>query len=119
MNKKMRMKPSKGQSILGMAVGIVFCFIGLCIVIPSLGFFGIVWTGVAVGITVMNAINVFSEEGIATHEIIVEDIEKKTANQPKKASMEERLSMVDQLYRQGSITMEEREEKRKKILDEI
>ena len=67
----------------------------------------------------MNAINVFSEEGIATHEIIVEDIEKKTANQPKKASMEERLSMVDQLYRQGAITMEEREEKRKKILDEI
>ncbi len=33
--------------------------------------------------------------------------------------MEERLSMVDQLYRQGAITMEEREEKRKKILDEI
>ena len=118
MNKRMRMKPSRGQSIFGMAMGIVFCLIGLCIVIPSLGFFGIIWTGVAVGITVMNAINVFSDEGIATHEIIVEDIEK-TVGQPKKASMEERLSMVDQLYKQGAITMEEREEKRKKILDEI
>ena len=50
MNKKMRMKPSKGQSILGMAVGIVFCFIGLCIVIPSLGFLGLSGQGLQLGL---------------------------------------------------------------------
>lgn len=116
----MRMKPSRSQSMVGMVVGIIFCFIGLFMAIPNLGFFGVIWTGVAVIITIMHAINFFSDEGIATHEIIVEEIEKeKIVSQPKKESVEGRLSMVDQLYEQGTITKEEREEKRKKILDEI
>jgi len=36
-----RVKPSKPASLFGMMVGIVFVFIGLFVVIPSAGMFGV------------------------------------------------------------------------------
>ena len=44
MKKKVRVKPSKGQSIVGFIIGICFCAIGAFVVIPLAGAFGIVWT---------------------------------------------------------------------------
>lgn len=58
MKKKVRVKPSKGQSIVGFIIGICFCAIGAFVVIPLAGAFGIVWTLFAGLITVMNAINI-------------------------------------------------------------
>ena len=44
MSKNIRVKPGKTQSAMGFAVGIVFCLIGLFLVIPQFGAFGIFWT---------------------------------------------------------------------------
>ena len=58
--KKIKVRPGKTQSKFGFIVGIVFCIIGCVVVIPIFGPFGILWTGVAVVITVMNFKNGFS-----------------------------------------------------------
>ena len=92
MKKKVRVKPSKGQSIVGFIVGICFCAIGAFEVIPHAGIFGIVWTLFAVIITVIDAINIWTNDGIATHEIIFEEDEK---NDDKNGTIEERLIEVE------------------------
>ena len=73
MKRRVRMKPGKGQSAAGMAVGILFCLLGIFVVIPSFGVFGIFWTGMALIITIMNGINAFSDKGITSHEIYIDD----------------------------------------------
>ena len=108
---------------VGMAAGILFCILGVVMVIPTFGFFGIIWTFIAVVITVINGINVFSEGGVATHEIVIEDREQNVDDRAglsfKKSEVQERLHLLEELYAEGSITKEELDQKRKKILDEI
>lgn len=123
MSKNIKVKPGKGQSAVGMAAGILFCILGVVMVIPTFGFFGIIWTFIAVVITVINGINVFSEGGVATHEIVIEDREQNVDDRVglsfKKSEVQERLHLLEELYAEGSITKEELDQKRKKILDEI
>jgi len=116
MKKRVRVIPSKGQSIIGFIVGLLFCAIGVFEVIPHAGIFGIVWTLIAVIITVINAINIWAKNGIATEEIIVDEDEK---NDNKNKSIEDRLIEAQQLHEKGTITTEEYEEKRKQLLDRI
>ncbi|MCI8516445.1 MAG: SHOCT domain-containing protein [Hungatella sp.] len=125
------MKPGKGQSALGFVVGLVMSVIGLSVVIPMAGAFGILWTLVAVGITVMHGLNVFTDKGVFSHEIMIEDrdvgetesggktgeAEKGEEYEPGKASL--RLEEVKDLYEKGLITAEEYEAKRKQILEEL
>ena len=59
--KRIKVRPGKTQSKMGFFVGIAFCIIGCVVVIPLAGLFGVLWTGVAVMITVMNCKNAFSE----------------------------------------------------------
>ena len=73
MSKRIKVKPGKAQSMMGFGVGIVFCLIGIFVVIPSAGLFGIFWTAMAVMITVVNAMNAFSRRGVSSHEIIIDD----------------------------------------------
>lgn len=47
-------RPSKSQAVFGGVVGIIFVCIGLFLVIPTFGLFGILWTLIAAGITGMN-----------------------------------------------------------------
>ena len=47
MSKKIHVRPGKSQSKAGFVVGIIFCLIGLFVVIPIFGLFGILWTAVA------------------------------------------------------------------------
>lgn len=122
----MKIRPGKGQSMIGMVAGILFCVMGVFIAIPTFGLFGVIWTLFALIITVVNGINAFSDKGFSTHEILIEDRieESKKANfyleqLPKKSSVQERLKLVEDLYAEGSITKEEFEQKRRKILDEI
>lgn len=131
MSKNIKVKPGKGQSMTGFIGGLIFCAIGLFIVIPTFGLFGIFWTIFAIVITVVNGMNAFSDKGIPTHEITIEDEEgysthsavsssiSESAGEYVKGSVEERLQKVDDLYQRGLISSEEREQKRKEILDEI
>lgn len=115
MSKNIRVKPGKTQSAMGFAVGIVFCLIGLFVVIPQFGAFGIFWTAIAVVITVTNGINAFGKKGITSSEIIIDDDNDYTDS----SSQEIRLTKLKNMYDKGLITAEEYAEKKKEILSEI
>lgn len=110
--RKIKVKPGKTQSKFGFAVGVVFVIIGCVVVIPTFGPFGIFWTIIAGFLAVSNFKNGFSDEGIATHEIIVED-------NGNGAGIEEKLKTLESLYHQGLITQEEYDKKRKEVLEDF
>ena len=117
MSKNIRVKPGKTQSAMGFAVGIVFCLIGLFVVIPQFGAFGIFWTAIAVAITVTNGINTFGKKGITSSEIIIDD--DNDNDYTDGSSQEIRLTKLKNMYDKGLITADEYAEKKKEILSEI
>ncbi|HRC81530.1 MAG TPA: SHOCT domain-containing protein [Sedimentibacter sp.] len=133
MAKKIKVKPGKTQSKAGFFVGLVFCLIGLVVVIPTFGPFGIFWTLVAVIITVTHGKNAFTEEGVSTHEIIIDDndlmknpdIVKSTSEETKDeeyvyiSDAKKRLEEIKILYENGLMTKEEYEDKRRSIIADI
>lgn len=124
MARKIRVRPGKGQSMLGFLVGLGFCGIGIFLVMPTMGVFGVLWTGMAAAITVMNGINAFSDRGVSSHEILIEeDRLDEIAEEPKgpdpadlRRDIELRLQAAEELYQAGTITKEEYEAKRQEIL---
>ena len=109
--KNIRVRPGKAQSAMGFAVGIIFVLIGLIVVIPTFGLFGLLWTGIAVAITVVNGLNAFGKKGVPTMEIYSEEEEEQEYHSP-----EERLQQLQRLYDQRLISTEEYEQKRTEIL---
>jgi hypothetical protein len=110
---RIRVKPSRSQAALGMVVGIVFVGIGLFVVIPTFGAFGIFWTLVTAAMTVYFAINVFSPRGLAHTEIEIEhDAEPREGN----LQFDERLRRLEQLREEQLISAEEYERKREEIM---
>lgn len=128
MSRRVKIKPGKGQSSVGFIAGLVFCFIGLFIVIPTFGVFGIFWTIIAVVITVSHGFNAFSDKGITSHEIIIDDDRNydhdnnhsnNHDNVDNRKTTEERLSEIQSLYEKGIITENEYQQKRRQILEDI
>jgi uncharacterized membrane protein len=117
MRRRVRVKPSKGQSMVGFFVGLIFCCIGFFVVIPIFGPFGFIWTLFAIIITIMNGVNAFSEKGIATHEITID--EDFNQNMGSVKSSGERMNELQSLYNKGLITEEEYQKKRQQILEDI
>ena len=126
--RKIKVKPGKTQSKAGFIVGIAFCIIGVVFVIPRAGVFGLLWTGVALLITLMNYWNGFSDEGVASHEIIIDESENDvelnrdmTGDNRREASagedIEAKLKKLHSLYEQRLITLSEYEAKRKELLE--
>ena len=129
--KRVTYRPSKSGSAFGGIVGIIFVCIGLFVVIPASsmagGFamiFGILWTAIAAGITVMNFYQAFSKRYTGP-EIHIE--EEGPAEGPASAAppagesrdTQSRLTELRQLYDQRLITQEEYEAKRAEILKEL
>ena len=110
MSKRIHVRPGKGQSKVGFAVGIIFCLLGVVVVIPTFGLFGIFWTAVAGWIAYSHYRNGFTDEPLDSHVIDIED----DAGGP-----ESRLRKLQSLYDQSLITYEEYEQKKKEILDEL
>ena len=117
--KRIEVKPGKTQSKMGFAAGIIFVLIGCFVVIPSAGLFGVVWTAMAGIITFMNYKNGFSDDGVATHEIIIEDGSETDDRMKEEEDIETRLIKLNSLYEQQFITQEEYDEKRKELLKEL
>ncbi len=126
--KRIKVRPGKTQSKMVFFVGIAFCIIGCVVVIPIAGLFGVLWTGVAVMITVMNYKNAFSEEGITSHEIIIDESDNVSelnrsiaggngGGQSADEDIEAKLKKLHSLYEQRLITSSEYEEKRKELLE--
>ena len=125
MSKKIRVKPGKAQSAVGLVTGLIFCLIGVTIVIPSAGLFGVFWTAIAAVITITNGINALSDKGVSSHEIIIENEERQDSKsehsetETLEKDIRERLDAAKALYEAGTITGEEYEAKRKEILKRL
>ena len=118
-SKKIKVKPGKTQSRIGFVVGIVFVFLGVIVVIPTFGIFGILWTILAGLVVFGNYKNGFTDKGVATHEIIIEDGMEIIERADDGEDIEAKLLKLNSLYEQRLITKEEYDEKRKKILEEF
>ncbi len=140
MSRKIHVRPGKSQSKAGFVVGIIFCLIGLFLVIPTFGIFGIFWTAVAGWITFVNYRNGFTNKQIDSHVIEVDDhgdnvtvtsdIGYRNFSYTKEEdayggdgsasdSVENRLRKLQSLYDQALITKDEYEQKKADILKEL
>lgn len=140
MSRKIHVRPGKGQSKFGFAVGIIFCLIGLFIAIPTFGLFGVLWTAVAGYITYVNYRNGFTDKQIDSHVIEIDEngedvtvttqtgfgrhsfevVGKKNGSEVSRhESAVERIKELNNLYMQALITKEEYNQKKKEILDEL
>ena len=139
MRRNFRYKPSKASAIMGTVIGILFIILGLTELLPvtiSSGFlpavlFGLVWTGVAVFITVGN-IRILMGKGSSFYggfEVTDEEHERPVSFRPDapdhmhitgaSLSPKERLEQLEVLKNAGLIDEAEYQEKRKEILREL
>lgn len=114
MRKRMRYQPSKSQSIFIGIVGLVFCFIGLFLVIPNFGLFGIFWTAIAAFITVRCFVMAAGKADMGSY--VIED---ESVPPAQGCTAEERLTQLQNLYDRRLISTEEYEAKRREILEEL
>src|SRR5262245_20397679 len=102
-------KPGKAASALGLAVGILFVLLGVTVIIPLFGPFGLVWTAMAGAIGLYYAYNLFSPRGAAAYQIDVDA--------PGTAEdFDARLRKLAQLKADGLLSESEYEQKRAEIL---
>ena len=122
--KRVTYRPSKSGSAFGGIVGIIFVCIGLFVVIPASsmagGFamiFGILWTAIAAGITVMNFYQAFGKKYVGP-EIHIEEEEARPAASAG-PDAKKRLEQLEELKKAGLVTEEEYHKKRAEILGEL
>ncbi len=120
--KRVRVKPGKGPAMFGGIVGLVFVIIGLVLVVPTFGLFGIFWTLIAAAICGMSFYSAVSKKGVVSHEIEF-DIDDEGTNNPQSAgssqTVEQRLARLNDLYERRVITREEYEAQRTEIIKHI
>ena len=123
MKKKVTVRPGRAGALIGGIVGVFFVLIGLTVAIPQAGLFGIVWTAVAVFIAGSNLYNAFSEKGIVSHTIEIDEegnVDYTPGPEENPGStVEERLNRLNDLYDKRLVTSREYEEKRKEILKDL
>ena len=111
-------RPSRAQAGIGLAGGVLFVILGVTVVIPNFGVFGIIWTLFALGITVYNGYMAFGRKYIGP-EINIEDEGAPNPAPEGPSDAEERLTRLAGLHEKGLITDGEYERKRQEILDEL
>jgi len=131
---------------MGFVVGILFIILGVTMVIPltfgsgfpPVGLFGLVWTGIAVYNTVINAKYLFGQKGSKNENLfggyeVTEDVTEDSApGVPFRAEAADhehitasgldprkRLEQLETLKNAGLLTPEEYSEKRKEILKSL
>ena len=126
--KRVRVKPGKAQSTVSFVVGLAFVLVGLVMVVPTFGPFGLLWTGVAVAITVINGLNAFGKKGVPTMEIYSEEEDDEVPSPAREdhdhipstaLTTKERLEQLQTLKEAGLLTNEEYRNKREEILREL
>ena len=113
---RVRVRPSKPASAIGMIVGIVFVGIGVFVVIPIFGLFGILWTLVAAAIGIFNAVNLFSDRGIAATQFDIDGADF-LGRQSDQLPFDERLRKLEQLRTEKLITEVEYQQKRDELME--
>lgn len=129
MRRRVTYRPSKAAGTLGVIWGGVFVLIGLFIVIPTFGPFGLLWTLGAAAITGMNAYQTFGKKYVGP-EINIEE-EERTGRPPAAPPPAEthdhipstaldakrRLEQLESLKSAGLIDDREYQQKRQEILN--
>ena len=112
-------------------VSIAFVILGVTVVIPGAGLFGVVWTLVAASFVVIAIFNMVRKNGMAhrvaydVEQDLAESIVGMMEDAPHsdgtdwKGTAEDRLLELRNLYDQRLITDEEYEAKRQEILEEL
>ena len=109
-------------------MGLAFVLVGLVMVVPTFGPFGLLWTGVAVAITVINGLNAFGKKGVPTMEIYSEEEDDEGPSPAREdhdhipstaLTTQERLEQLQTLKEAGLLTDEEYRNKREEILREL
>jgi len=112
-------------------VSIAFVVIGVTVVIPGAGLFGVLWTLVAVCFVVIAVVSMVRKNGMAHR--VAYDVERDMAESivgmmedappyheaGEKGSAEERLTELRNIYDRGLITQEEYEAKKQEILKDL
>ena len=143
MKRSFRYKPSKLSAAMSLVVGVLFIIIGLTMVLPAtvgsgilpVGLFGLVWTGLAVVITVANARYLFGKGNPSAFyggfEITDEEPEEKLSPSfradspdhqhitPTGLDAKARLEQLETLKEAGLLTPEEYNQKRQDILKDL
>lgn len=114
--KRVTYRPSKTGSVFGGVASCIFVGIGLFVVIPTFGAFGILWTLIAAGGAVMSFYQAFGKKYMGP-EIHIEE-EGASVDDPK-GDPQQRLEQLQSLYDRRLITKEEYEQKRQEILKEL
>lgn len=125
-------RPSKAQGAFGMVWGGVFILIGLFVVIPTFGPFGILWTLAAIGITAMNGYQAFGTKYTGPEITIEEDNAQMPQEHPSSPAPQThdhipstaldakgRLEQLESLKQAGLITQSEYDQKRREILERL
>ena len=113
--KRVTYRPNKAGGVFGVVWGGLFVLIGLFVVIPSFGGFGLIWTLGALAITIMGGYKAFGKHYTGP-EIYIED---DGADSAAGGSIEARLQELRNLYDRSLITEEEYEAKKQEILKEL
>ncbi len=103
MSYRMGVRPSKPASAVGLAASVVFVLLGVAVVIPALGTFGVFWTAIAVIFTLYSAYNLFSRRGVSAYEVDVD-------------APEDDLRKLAQLRQDGLLSEEEYQRKRAEVM---
>jgi hypothetical protein len=101
MSYRVGVKPGKAASAVGMVAGCLFVILGVTVIVPIFGMFGLIWTGLAAAITVFYAYNLFSSRGASAYEVNVEsrdDVEDLDAGLRKLAKLKEDRLLTDEEY---------------------
>ena len=110
-------------------VSIGFVIIGVTVVIPGAGMFGVLWTLVAASFVVIAIVNMVRKNGMA-HRVgydVETDIQRETIvgimdevdDTESGGDVKQRMKQLRSLYDQRLITQEEYEQKRQEILKEL
>lgn len=140
MKKNIRYKPSKLSAAMGVVVGVLFVIIGLTMVLPAtfgsgflpIGLFGLVWTGLAAVMTVVNVLYLLGKRDNTNlyggYEITDEDPSRQEVSSfgydspdhqhitPTGLDPKARLEQLETLKEAGLLSDEEYTQKRKEIL---
>lgn len=102
-------RPGKSISLVGMAGGFIFVVLGLTVIMPLFGIFGLAWTAVAGCIALYHAYNFFSPRGVSAYEVNV------GGNNPPE-DFDATLRKLAKLREDGLVSEAEYEQKRAEVM---
>lgn len=121
---RLRVRPGKANAVFGVVTGAIMLGIGIFVVIPTFGTFGVFWTLFAAAIAGYNAFMAFSGGG-SERDVYLDDMDQGTRitsrplYSPQNNETASRLRELESLRAQNLISDEEYQEKRGEIIQDL